>query len=92
MEPSHSSTESATGFETVPVGGMHLGERMRPAEGWVAAVKEGRVVDRERRVKTPTEWAIENAVTRKEGVAGEPGIPVPARSNPARSTVHIGRA
>src|SRR5579862_1473316 len=44
-----------------------------------------RVADPQRRVESPAEWAVEDAVARDPGVGREHRIPVPTRPEPTRA-------
>src|SRR5580700_5217668 len=87
MEPAHRTAESAVRFHPVPIGIMNFAERMRATP--VASIKEGGPIDCKWGIKSPAERAVENAVTRNEGVAAKPGIPIPAGSDPAWSAIYV---
>src|SRR5579871_3962161 len=46
-----------------------------------------RVADPQRRVESPTERAVEDAITRNPGISREQWVPVPPRAVPARTAV-----
>src|SRR5580692_11952478 len=84
------AVEATAGFETVAVGAMEIGEAMIVAiVAAVSAVEEGRTVDGKWRVEAPAKWAIEDPITRDEGVGAVPRTPIPARAIPAGAAIHV---
>src|SRR6516225_1864192 len=59
---------------------------MRNAD-WPATIPTTEIhwrgVHPQRRVETPSEWIVENALARNEGVRRKPGIPIPAGTEPS---------
>src|SRR6516165_128078 len=63
----------------------------------VAAIENGGVTSKPRRVESPAEWVVENAIAGKPGIGPKPWVPVPAGTIPAGTAgvvlaghVHIG--
>src|SRR5207302_10456077 len=52
-------------------------------------VKEWRPVDYNRRVEAPAERAVDNSRAGNKGVATKPGVPIPSRSEPARTPIYV---
>jgi len=89
VESADGPLKSAARFETMPVRVMIFIEAMRVAEAVVAAVKEWRPVDYNRRVEAPAERAVDNSRAGNKGVATKPGVPIPSRSEPARTPIYV---
>ena len=54
------------------------------------AKEKGRIDEQHGRIESPTKWAVKDAVSRDEGIAAKPRVPIPTGSGPEARSVGLG--